>query len=47
MWWGVDEGDEEAMLFYRAIGAEPEGPFTGEILVGPAFERLAAEAAAE
>lgn len=45
LWWGVDEGDDEAMLFYRAIGAESEGPFTGQLLVGPAYERLAAEAA--
>jgi GNAT superfamily N-acetyltransferase len=46
LWWGVDEGDDEAMLFYRAIGAEAEAPFTGQLLTGPAFERLAAEAGA-
>jgi ribosomal protein S18 acetylase RimI-like enzyme len=46
LWWGVDEGDEEAMLFYRAIGAEAEGPFTGALLVGRAFDRLADEARA-
>lgn len=43
LWWGVDEGDDEAMLFYRAIGARSEGRFSGEILLGPAFERLAEE----
>lgn len=45
VWWGVDEGDEEAMLFYRAIGAAPQERFTGHILAGAAYERLAAEAA--
>jgi GNAT superfamily N-acetyltransferase len=45
LWWGVDAGDEEAMLFYQAIGAEGEGPFTGMILAGPAYGRLAAEGA--
>jgi hypothetical protein len=40
----VDEGDDEALLFYRAIGAEAEGPFTGQLLVGSAYERLAREA---
>jgi GNAT superfamily N-acetyltransferase len=43
LWWGVDDGDEEAMLFYRAIGAASEGRFTGMILAGAGFERLAAE----
>ncbi len=41
MWWGVDEGDEEARAFYRAIGAESEGWFSGEILEGAALARLA------
>ena len=41
LWWGVDLGDDEAMLFYAAIGAEDEGGFVGRILVGPAFEALA------
>lgn len=45
LWWGVDEGDDEATLFYRAIGAESEGQFSGEILEGAALDRLAAEAA--
>ena len=45
LWWGVDEGDDEAMLFYRALGAGTEGPFSGMILVGPAYETLAAGAA--
>ena len=41
LWWGVDLGDDEALLFYDAIGAEDEGGFVGRILVGPAFEALA------
>jgi GNAT superfamily N-acetyltransferase len=41
LWWGVDLGDHEALLFYEAIGAEDEGGFVGRILVGPAFEALA------
>ncbi len=45
LWWGVDEGDDEAVLFYRAIGAVSEGMFSGEIIEGAALERLAAEAA--
>lgn len=44
LWWGVDAGDDDATRFYRAVGARSEGPFTGEILVGGAFERLVAEA---
>lgn len=43
LWWGVDEGDDEATAFYRAIGAESEGRFSGEILEGEALRRLAAE----
>ena len=43
LWWGVDEGDEEAMLFYRAIGAHSDGMFSGELLEGAALERLARE----
>jgi GNAT superfamily N-acetyltransferase len=46
LWWGVDEGDDAALLFYRAIGARSEGRFSSEILVGPALARLAAEAGA-
>lgn len=45
LWWGVDEGDDEATLFYRAIGARSEGRFSGEILDGAALDRLAGEAA--
>lgn len=45
LWWGVDDGDDEAMMFYRAIGARSEGPFTGMILVDRAFATLADEAA--
>lgn len=44
LWWGVDEGDDEATLFYRAIGAVSEGRFSGEILEGRALAALAAEA---
>jgi len=44
LWWGVDEGDDEATLFYRAIGARSEGRFSGEILEGAPLVRLAAEA---
>lgn len=44
LWWGVDEGDDEATAFYRAIGAVSEGGFSGEILEGAALARLAAEA---
>ncbi|NKE48395.1 GNAT family N-acetyltransferase [Roseomonas frigidaquae] len=43
LWWGVDEGDDEAMLFYRAIGARSEGLFSGELLEGAALARLADE----
>jgi len=42
LWWGVDEGDDEALLFYRAIGAVSEGRFSGEIIEGAALARLAA-----
>lgn len=45
LWWGVNVGDEAAMLFYRAIGARCGGRFSGETLAGPAFERLTAEGA--
>ena len=43
LWWGVDLGDDEALRFYEALGAEDEGGFVGRILVGPAFEALAAQ----
>lgn len=43
LWWGVDAGDHEATLFYRAIGAISEGQFSGEILEGDALRRLAKE----
>jgi ribosomal protein S18 acetylase RimI-like enzyme len=46
LWWGVDEGDDDALGFYRAIGAESEGRFGGEILEGAALGRLAGEHAA-
>jgi ribosomal protein S18 acetylase RimI-like enzyme len=41
LWWGVDEGDDEAMLFYRSIGARSEGMFSGEIIEGTALAALA------
>ena len=41
IWWGVDDGDDEAMEFYRAIGAAAEGSFTGMILAGSALAALA------
>ncbi len=44
LWWGVDEGDDEAVLFYRAIGARSEGMFSGELLEGAALLALAEEA---
>jgi GNAT superfamily N-acetyltransferase len=43
LWWGVDEGDDEATLFYRAIGAVSEGWFSGEVLLGAAMRTLAGE----
>jgi ribosomal protein S18 acetylase RimI-like enzyme len=42
LWWGVDAGDDEAVAFYRAIGARSEGMFSGQILEGAALARLAA-----
>lgn len=41
LWWGVDEGDDEATLFYRSIGARSEGMFSGEIIEGAALDALA------
>ena len=41
LWWGVDLGDDDALRFYEALGAEDEGGFVGRLLVGPAFEALA------
>lgn len=43
LWWGVDAGDDDATLFYRAIGARSEGTFSGELLEGDALDRLARE----
>ena len=42
LWWGVEAGDEAASLFYRAIGARSEGPYSGEILEGAALAALVA-----
>lgn len=44
LWWGVDEGDDEATLFYRSIGARREGMFSGELIEGAALATLAARA---
>ncbi len=44
LWWGVDEGDDEATLFYRSIGARSEGMFSGELIEGAALTALAARA---
>ncbi|MBP0463786.1 GNAT family N-acetyltransferase [Roseomonas sp. PWR1] len=45
LWWGVDQGDDEATAFYNAIGAASEGWFDGRILDGAAYRTLADEAA--
>jgi GNAT superfamily N-acetyltransferase len=44
LWWGVDDGDDEATAFYISLGATVEDHFEGRILVGAAFDTLAAEA---
>jgi len=44
LWWGVDDGDDEATAFYVALGSTVEEHFTGRILAGAAFDTLAAEA---
>lgn len=41
LWWGVDDGDDDAVAFYRAIGAEAAEHFTGMILIDRAFAALA------
>lgn len=41
LFWGVDDGDDAALLFYRAIGSVSEGRFSGEILEGEALRALA------
>jgi GNAT superfamily N-acetyltransferase len=41
LWWGVDDGDDDAFAFYRAIGAEAAEHFTGMILIDRAFAALA------
>lgn len=41
LWWGVDDGDDEAFAFYRAIGAEVQEHFSGMILIDHAFTSLA------
>lgn len=44
LWWGVDDGDDEATAFYISLGATVEDHFEGRILVGTAYATLAAEA---
>lgn len=44
IWWGVDDGDDEAMRFYAAIGAAVEEHFTGLILERAALDELAQSA---
>lgn len=46
LWWGVDEGDDEATAFYISLGAVLEERFEGRLLAGAAYETLAAEAEA-
>jgi GNAT superfamily N-acetyltransferase len=45
LWWGVDQGDDEARAFYAALGAREEEVFTGHLLDRDAMARLAATAA--
>lgn len=45
LWWGVDDGDDEAFAFYRAIGARAQEHFTGMIIIDRAFAALADAAA--
>jgi ribosomal protein S18 acetylase RimI-like enzyme len=44
LWWGVDQGDDEATLFYRSIGAQSEGMFSGEVIEAEAMRALAERA---
>ncbi len=46
LWWGVDEGDDEATAFYISIGAVLEERFEGRLLADAAYHALAAEAEA-
>jgi hypothetical protein len=41
IWWGVDDGDDEAKSFYGVIGAVAEEHFTGMLLEGYALGALA------
>ena len=45
LWWGVADGDDEALAFYRAIGAVSEGSFSSDIIEGAALRYLAARVA--
>ena len=44
LWWGVDEGDDEATAFYISLGAVLEERFEGRLLADAAYHALAAEA---
>lgn len=44
LWWNADAGDELALRFHGTLSAEA-APVTDFLLAGPAFDRLAAEAA--
>jgi ribosomal protein S18 acetylase RimI-like enzyme len=44
VWWGVDDGDDEALAFYRSLGARAEERYTGMLLVGDALVSLAGDA---
>ena len=43
--WAVLDWNEPSIAFYRSLGAEPQGDWTGYRLSGGALERLAAEGA--
>lgn len=45
LWWGVADGDDETLVFYRAIGAVSKGRFSSEIIEGAALRYLAARVA--
>jgi ribosomal protein S18 acetylase RimI-like enzyme len=46
VWWGVDDGDDEAMAFYERLGVAREPGFSGCLVAGGPFASLAAEGAA-
>lgn len=46
VWWGVDDGDDEAKAFYESLGVVWEPGFSGCLITGGPFASLAAEGAA-